>query len=207
MQLGPFLVHLRADGRPFIRQMRALHGDYSFAAIDEIADFHVRLGPRRASAAGSDLKRRFYDDRTMPFQPVPAYMALPALEWGINWCIATAGASVPDAPFCGGGETGARNRLSGLARAWQDDAMCRLDAQGLAAALRRIWLAPPGYANPRSPADGLYHLRTPPLRSSGASRRTLYSARPFRRHGRETLPISRPRERALIGPRRRRRPP
>ena len=24
----------------------------------------------------------------MPFQPLPAYMALPALEWGINWCVA-----------------------------------------------------------------------------------------------------------------------
>jgi HprK-related kinase A len=90
IELGPFVVQVRANAaRSFYRQLHALHGDYALAHAGEIADFHVRLALAPGLRRWVRSQARFYDDETMPFQPVPAYMALPALEWGINWCIAS----------------------------------------------------------------------------------------------------------------------
>jgi len=90
IEFGPFTVHVRTDTFTALPdQMLRLHGDYPLAAPDAIADFHVRLVRPLGIRRWLQPQVRFYEDRTMPFQPVPAHMALPALEWGINWCIAT----------------------------------------------------------------------------------------------------------------------
>jgi HprK-related kinase A len=90
VELGPFTVQLRAAGSPdLVDQIRHLHADYPIADPDAIADFHVRLRPAPGLRRWLRPQVRFYADQSMPFQPLPANMALPALEWGINWCIAT----------------------------------------------------------------------------------------------------------------------
>lgn len=90
IQLGPFVVQMRANvPGPLSEQIRHLHADYCLMAVGDIPDFHVRLKSASGLRRWIRPQARFYDDQTMPFQPVPAYMALPALEWGINWCIAT----------------------------------------------------------------------------------------------------------------------
>jgi HprK-related kinase A len=90
VQLGPFTVRLRIDGFPkLVEQIRHLHTDYPVADRDAIADFHVRLGSAPGPRRWLRPQVRFYTDQYRPFQPLPAYMALAALEWGINWCIAT----------------------------------------------------------------------------------------------------------------------
>lgn len=87
--LGPFVVHLRADGPRYLyEQIHHLHAEYRVVGAESIADFHVNLSLPRHFRRWLRPYVRFYDDQSMPFQPLPAYMALPALEWGINWCIA-----------------------------------------------------------------------------------------------------------------------
>jgi HprK-related kinase A len=90
IRFGPFVVRLRAAIQsPFYEQLHALYRDYAIAPVDEIADFHVRLDRGPGMRRWLRPQARFLVDLTMPFRPLPGYMALPALEWGINWCIAT----------------------------------------------------------------------------------------------------------------------
>ncbi len=57
---------------------------------DYFADFHVRLVRSRIICiAGCDPKCNFGVDEEKPFAPFPRDTALPFLEWGINWCVAT----------------------------------------------------------------------------------------------------------------------
>lgn len=90
VEFGPFVVRIRANAAPpLYQQFRLLYRDYSIADIDEVADFHVGLDRGRGIRRWLRPQARFLADLTMPFQPLPGNMALPALEWGINWCIAT----------------------------------------------------------------------------------------------------------------------
>ena len=92
IEFGPFTVRVRADGfSALCDQVQCLHADYPLADPDGIADFHVRLARATGPRHWIRPQARFYSDELMPFQPVPAYMAFPVLEWGINWCIATRG--------------------------------------------------------------------------------------------------------------------
>jgi len=88
IHLGPFTTRIRADGPPAIyRQILQLNADHRVAGADAIADFHVEVASPRGVRRWLRPQVRFYDDQFVPFEPLPAFMALAALEWGINWCI------------------------------------------------------------------------------------------------------------------------
>ena len=90
VELGPFTVQMRTDSFPALfDQIRSLHADYLIADPDTISNFHVRLTHRSGLRRWVRPQARFHDDQAMAFQPLPVHMALAALEWGINWCIAT----------------------------------------------------------------------------------------------------------------------
>lgn len=89
VQFGPFNVNICSGLAAFAALAHSLYRFYPLAAPEAIADFHVQIaapkGPRRW------LRPQCYfslDGRRF-FAPYPQAHALPALEWGINWCVAT----------------------------------------------------------------------------------------------------------------------
>jgi HprK-related kinase A len=87
-RMGPFTVRIQARGVPVGRLLHDLYRDYPLAAGESIMDLHVRLhrphGPRRWIRP----QVRFFIDGQPPFEPMGLELALPLLEWGINWVIA-----------------------------------------------------------------------------------------------------------------------
>jgi hypothetical protein len=71
----------------FPAQIHHLHAHYPLVEDNSFSDFHVRLlrhGNRRRSQL-----RFWIEDEEMPFGLFPLDTALPFLEWGLNWCVAT----------------------------------------------------------------------------------------------------------------------
>lgn len=88
---GPFVVRVETEIPALAEEMRLLYQDFP---LDQggLADFHVAV---RRPAGPLGLRRWWrpqamvYLDDTRPFEPLPADMAVPMLEWSINWCAAT----------------------------------------------------------------------------------------------------------------------
>ncbi len=87
LKIGCFDARIRTSGLELATLAHSLYRDYSLADDDGPFDFHVRVA--------SPLARRFtrpqavfHWDGGQPFEPLPAGLAFPLLEWGINWCIA-----------------------------------------------------------------------------------------------------------------------
>jgi HprK-related kinase A len=66
-----------------------LYAGYELVADDDIVDFHVSVERPKNFRRWVRPQVRFYDDGVMPFDPLPVRLALPILEWGMNWCVAT----------------------------------------------------------------------------------------------------------------------
>jgi HprK-related kinase A len=56
---------------------------------EDFSDFHVQIARPRGLRRWVRPQARFIVDGRSPFAPYTAAHAFPALEWGINWCIAT----------------------------------------------------------------------------------------------------------------------
>jgi HprK-related kinase A len=86
--IGPFLVRIATPLRPLATLLHHLYADYPIGPADGVIDFHVRVdgaaGPRRWLRP----QARFRVDGRMPLEPIQGHLHLPALEWGLNWCIA-----------------------------------------------------------------------------------------------------------------------
>ena len=88
LRLGPFSVRLRSRFPDVEREVARLYADQrlSHAAFH---DYHVRLtspsGPRRWVRP----QVLFLLDGISPFRPLPRAQAVPMLEWGLNWCVAS----------------------------------------------------------------------------------------------------------------------
>jgi HprK-related kinase A len=87
LQIGCLDVRVHCRGLNIEGITRSLYGSYPLANASGPFDFHVKIV--------SPLHRRlsrpqavFYWDGGKPFEPLPAALGFPALEWGINWCIA-----------------------------------------------------------------------------------------------------------------------
>lgn len=89
VQFGPFNLRIRSDLKSFASLAYRLYEPYPLPETEAISDFHVKI----ASPCG--LRRWFRPqacfsvDGQIPFAPYAAEHAFPALEWGINWCVAT----------------------------------------------------------------------------------------------------------------------
>jgi len=89
IRFGPFNIRVRSELGSIAQFADSYYREYSLAAVEAIIDFHIEI------ARGKNLRRwlrpqcRFSLDGHSPFAPYPEAQAFPALEWGINWCIAT----------------------------------------------------------------------------------------------------------------------
>ena len=89
LQFGPFQLKIRSNLDSFASIAHQLYELYPLSEENTISDFHVQIsaphGPRRW------FRRQacFGIDGHFPFAPYAVEHAFPALEWGVNWCVAT----------------------------------------------------------------------------------------------------------------------
>ncbi len=86
LRTGPFVSHVTTSLPELAAPFRFLYADFP---LDEsgIADFHVRLAPSSPLRRWWRPKVDFLFDGARAFQPFPRRLALPLLEWGLNWCV------------------------------------------------------------------------------------------------------------------------
>lgn len=89
VRIGPFNIRIRAVPARLAATLHHLYGLYSLARPDDFTDIHVEIAWTHALRRWVRPQVLFLVDGRPPFAPHPAEHAFPALEWGINWCVAT----------------------------------------------------------------------------------------------------------------------
>ncbi|MFO1420762.1 MAG: HprK-related kinase A [Candidatus Competibacteraceae bacterium] len=85
---GPFHFRLYCDLIELSPLLLRMYADY-FLPADGFADFHISLIRRIHWLRPWQRQVQFRFDDGEPFEPFPRDTALPFLEWGLNWCVAT----------------------------------------------------------------------------------------------------------------------
>ena len=92
LDTGPFVIRIETPITTLAEEVRALYGEFPLDEGGGLADFHVTV----LRPAGPLGIRRWWRrqasvllDEDRPFEPLPVDMAVPMLEWSINWCAAT----------------------------------------------------------------------------------------------------------------------
>jgi HprK-related kinase A len=92
LDTGPFVVRIETAIPTLAEEIRSLYGDFPLDEGGGLADFHVAV---RRPGGPLGLRRWWRQQATVvldeerPFEPLPISMAVPMLEWSINWCAAT----------------------------------------------------------------------------------------------------------------------
>lgn len=89
VRIGPFNVVIRSAPREMSALIHHLYGLYSLVQPEALIDMHVEVAWTRALRRWIRPQVQFLVDGRSPFTPYALDHAFPALEWGINWCIAT----------------------------------------------------------------------------------------------------------------------
>jgi HprK-related kinase A len=89
LELGPFNIRIQSNIDAFASLAHQLYAPYLLVTAKEIADFHVKIVHPRGLRRWIRKQSLFLVDGRQPFAPYSEEHAFPALEWGINWCIAT----------------------------------------------------------------------------------------------------------------------
>ncbi|MBK7956068.1 MAG: HprK-related kinase A [Candidatus Accumulibacter sp.] len=89
IQFGPFNLTIRSNLESFASLAHRLYEPYPLPGPGEIADFHVGIASPRGLRRWVRRQASFTLDGQSPFAPYTVEHAFPALEWGINWCVAT----------------------------------------------------------------------------------------------------------------------
>ena len=87
-RIGPFSIKLRSNLTDFASILHRLYADYPLT-VDDFADFHIKLYSPNGVRRWWRPQVRFSLDGEQPFAPFPRDTALPFLEWGLNWSVAT----------------------------------------------------------------------------------------------------------------------
>lgn len=88
LQVGRFGLNIRTRLPDLVRDVIRLYADQR---VDDrgFSDFHVSVAPPSGIRRWLRPQVEFLDDGLSPFKPLPRPQAIPLLEWGLNWCIAT----------------------------------------------------------------------------------------------------------------------
>ena len=88
LQIGPFIVRFRTPLADVATEIYRLYCHHQLLDVP-FCDYHVAatepFGLRRWFRAQS----LFLLDERAPFRPLPRSQAVPGLEWGLNWCLAS----------------------------------------------------------------------------------------------------------------------
>ncbi|MDS4039666.1 MAG: HprK-related kinase A [Candidatus Competibacter sp.] len=86
---GIFTIRLFSDLSDLPALLRQLHAEYPLVEESVFADFHVRLFQNRIIFRLFYPDVRLWVDEETPFFSFSPDTALPYLEWGLNWCVAS----------------------------------------------------------------------------------------------------------------------
>jgi len=86
---GPFNTRLRSDLASIAKFAEDFYWPYPLADEETIIDFHVSVSRPNNIRRWIKPQCIFALDGRSPFAPYAPEHAFPALEWGLNWCIAT----------------------------------------------------------------------------------------------------------------------
>ena len=89
VQFGPFNIRIRSNLSSFAQLAFQLYHHYPLSSSATITDFHVQIAKPRGLRRCLRPQSLFSLDGQSPFAPYSVEHAFPALEWGLNWCIAT----------------------------------------------------------------------------------------------------------------------
>lgn len=89
IQFGPFNLRIRSNLASFMSVAHELYAPYPLPEAEDICDFHVQIASPGGLRRWVRPQACFSVDGQSPFAPYTAKHAFPALEWGINWCVAT----------------------------------------------------------------------------------------------------------------------
>lgn len=89
LDIHPFVARIGTDLATLADDMRLVYARFPVLPADRFADFHVRILAERRIGGGFRPQARFYYDGQPSFLPLPRHHALPMLEWGLNWCVAS----------------------------------------------------------------------------------------------------------------------
>lgn len=89
IQFGPFNLRIHSNLGSFASLAHELYGPYPMPESGEITDFQVRISSPSGLRRWVRRQACFSLDGQAPFAPYAVEHAFPALEWGINWCVAT----------------------------------------------------------------------------------------------------------------------
>ncbi len=86
IRCGPFVTRIVSKLPEVAEPIQLLYNAFPIAR-DTVVDFHVRL--RRAAGLYNFVRSHvvFSLDDEQAFRPSPRRLALPLLEWGLNWCV------------------------------------------------------------------------------------------------------------------------
>ena len=87
--LGPFVFNIKTKIPQVAESMHLLYADFIIEKTTEFSDFHVVIERRRWWRPQVFL----LIDGVSPFYPLKIGLAVPLMEWGLNWCVATYGHS------------------------------------------------------------------------------------------------------------------
>jgi len=90
-RLGPFVLRLTTTIGFLSEQLRQLYplAEVAPPGCAEPTTFHVAMKRSPGLRRWVKPNVHFVTDQEAPFNPFPVTHALPMLEWGVNWCIAT----------------------------------------------------------------------------------------------------------------------
>lgn len=89
LRFGPFSLRVRSDIDSYISIAHRLYQPYPLSDNGSVFDFHVELSAPHGLRRWVRRQAYFSVDGQMAFAPYTEAHAFPALEWGMNWCIAT----------------------------------------------------------------------------------------------------------------------
>ena len=137
LEIGPFLVRVRSELPALDEHLRTQYRDFP---MREVEDCHFDV----AVVGGRGLRRWIRPQAILavngarPYLPLPADLAGPVLEWGLNYCIGTRVAPLRVGARGGRREAGQGVDSLGAFRLREEHALRRAGLFGLAAVLRRI---------------------------------------------------------------------
>jgi HprK-related kinase A len=89
LRLEPFTLHVSTNMSDVAAAIATLYDGLEFDTSSPFSDFYVAVRTPSGLRSIYKPKAYFHFDGDSPFQPLPRQQALPLLEWGINWAIAT----------------------------------------------------------------------------------------------------------------------
>lgn len=89
LDIHPFVARIGTDLPALVDDLRLVYARFAVLPNETFADFHVSILAERSITGGFKPQARFYYDGKPSFLPLPRHHALPMLEWGLNWCVAS----------------------------------------------------------------------------------------------------------------------